>query len=203
MSLETQRRARQPVRNLVSFLCQISDSPSWVATLVSMLWQTCMDRTRVIFPLVCLRPSLKHFPLVSFTFHVVMMNMTCKSRRLVTVQFLIASGELLAQIEGKHGPPKTPPSCSAWPKTPKDQFWTPFGALGGSYGLKTTPVTPVTDLKVSLDPQRLHHRAQRGRKPLYTNFQPSMTIWADFSLAAQNRSLIDRLSIIGDRYPGF
>ena len=30
--------ARQPVRNLVSFLCKISDTPSRVATLVSILW---------------------------------------------------------------------------------------------------------------------------------------------------------------------
>ena len=42
-----------------------------------------------------------------------------------------------------------------------------------------TPVTPKADSKVSLSLYRLHHRAQRGRKPLCTTFDPLSPLWVD------------------------
>ena len=47
------------------------------------------------------------------------------------------------------------------------------------YGFNTTPVTPVTELKPCLNLQRLHHRDQRGQKPLCTNFEPISPLWVD------------------------
>ena len=67
------------------------------------------------------------------------------------------------RLEGELGPPKTPPSYSAWPITIPCLLSTIFTGMSGSYGLKTTPTTLVTDLKVTMDLQRLHHCTQRGR----------------------------------------
>ena len=56
------------------------------------------------------------------------------------------AGDAGDRLEGELGPSTTSPSCSAWLITLTRQFSAKFTGLSGSYGLKTTPATPVTVL---------------------------------------------------------
>ena len=58
------------------------------------------------------------------------------------------AGDAGDRLEGELGPPTTSPLYSAWPTTYPCQLSASFTGLSGSYGLKTTPATPVTVLKL-------------------------------------------------------